>query len=441
MNRRRVSEVDTRRSSDRESNGKVLVGILASMILIMGCDSLLDIEAPSRLPADDVATADNAEVLVAGAIANFECALANYTIASGEIGDELELRSRTLGGRPGYDRRDYDASNPYYSELPCRAEDVDTYNDNIGVYTPIQTALRSADDALEILTEFSEQEVPNKTELMARAAAYSGYSHLLLGEGFCAAAIDLGPKLTREEVFELAEEKFGRAIENAAEAGDVNIVNMARVGRARAKVNLGRYEDARSDAEQVPAGFVMSAAYSGTAERTENRVYTENLRDLRNSVGPMYHDVTFEGEPDPRVPVFNTGQVSGAIRDTVWGQNLYPAAGSPIPIATWEEAQLIIAEALLRQGDLPGFEAVINTLHENAGLPDYTASDAAEAMDHLIQERRRELFLDGHHLQDLIRFDLPLVPPPGTPYEGGGNYGDMTCMPLPEIEIENNPNI
>lgn len=417
--------------------------LTVAVILLTGCDSLLDIEAPSRLPADEIAEPQNAEVLVEGAVANFECALANYVVASGEIGDELVLRARTRGGRPGYDRRDYDAENPYYSELPCRSEGVSTYNDNIGVYTPIQTARQSADEALAAIDTFESERVANKSQLIAKAAAYSGYSHLLLGEGFCTAAVDLGPRLSRAEVFQLAVEKFNRAVEAANSADNDQVLNMARVGLARAKLNMAQYDAASNDASAVPGGFVMNAQYSGTAERTENRVYTENLRDLTNSVGPMYHNVTYEGEEDPRVPVYNTGQQSGAaVRDTVWGQRLYSNAGSPIPIATWEEAQLIVAEARLRNDNISGFEEIINQLHRNVGLSDqYSASSAEDAMEHLIQERRRELFLDGHHLQDIIRLNLPLIPPPGSTYEGGGTYGDMTCMPLPEVEIANNPNI
>lgn len=420
--------------------GTVLIGLVAP--LLAGCD-LLEIQAPNRLPADEVVRAENAEVLVEGAVSNFECAFANYVIASGEIGDELVLRARTKGGRPGYDRRDYEPESPYYSELPCRGADVFTYNDNIGVYTPVQTARRSADDALEVLQETATDgpDRPQQAELIAKAAAYSGYSHLLLGEGFCSAAIDLGPELSRAEVFERAEGKFSEAIEAGTSAGTGQIVNMAHVGRARARLNLGRYQEARTDAEQVPRGFVINANYSGTAVRTENRVFTENLRDFQNSVGPMYHDLQYEGVEDTRVPVFNTGLVSGSRQDTVWGQELYVSEGSPIPIAKWEEAKLIIAEAKLREGDVAGFVDDINDLHRDAGLPEYSTTDPDEAMDHLIQERRRALFLDGHHLQDLIRFDLPLIPAPGTPYEGGGVYGDMTCMPLPEIEKANNPNI
>jgi hypothetical protein len=62
-------------------------------------------------------------------------------------------------------------------------------------------------------------------------------------------------------------------------------------------------------------------------------------------------------------------------------------------------------------------------------------------MQHIIQERRRELFLEGHRLYDFRRFNLPLTPAPGTLYPKGGEYGTTTCLPLPDIERVNNPNI
>ena len=59
--------------------------------------------------------------------------------------------------------------------------------------------------------------------------------------------------------------------------------------------------------------------------------------------------------------------------------------------------------------------------------------------------RRRELFLEGQHLYDVRRLGLPLFPAEGTPYSTvyskGGNYGTDICMPLPDVERFNNPNI
>lgn len=42
---------------------------------------------------------------------------------------------------------------------------------------------------------------------------------------------------------------------------------------------------------------------------------------------------------------------------------------------------------------------------------------------------------------DMRRYDLPLTPPPGTPYPIGGAYGNQRCAPLPRDEEVNNPNI
>jgi hypothetical protein len=58
---------------------------------------------------------------------------------------------------------------------------------------------------------------------------------------------------------------------------------------------------------------------------------------------------------------------------------------------------------------------------------------------HVIEERRRELFLEGHRFFDIRRLNLPLDPAPGTAYRKGGLYGENRCFPLPDVERFNNP--
>ena len=80
----------------------------------------------------------------------------------------------------------------------------------------------------------------------------------------------------------------------------------------------------------------------------------------------------------------------------------------------------------------------INALRSNAGLPSFSSNDPTVIRDQVIEERRRELFLEGHRLNDVLRLGLPFdtgLDPKGRP------YGDTTCLPLPESEILNNPNI
>jgi hypothetical protein len=71
-------------------------------------------------------------------------------------------------------------------------------------------------------------------------------------------------------------------------------------------------------------------------------------------------------------------------------------------------------------------------------LPLFSSTDPAEIARHVLEERRRELFLDGHRLGDFLRLELR--------FDTGLNhkrqpYGDVTCMPLPLVETANNPNI
>ena len=66
---------------------------------------------------------------------------------------------------------------------------------------------------------------------------------------------------------------------------------------------------------------------------------------------------------------------------------------------------------------------------------------AAAVLAQIVEERRRELWLEGHRLGDLRRYNLPFSPAAGTPYPFGGVYGNQTCFPLPDIERINNPNI
>jgi hypothetical protein len=125
----------------------------------------------------------------------------------------------------------------------------------------------------------------------------------------------------------------------------------------------------------------------------------------------------------------------------MWASPKYPTLSSPVPVATWEEAQLIMAEVALNSGQLQEAVDIINLLHSRVDLPEFQSNNAAEIREQLIYERGAELFLEGQHMQDLERFNLTLVPAPGTPAPHGGFFSDQICFPLPEVEYLNNPNI
>ncbi len=417
------------------------VAALGVLLWAAACDNLLEVDTPSRIPAEELETPANAELLVNGAIGDFECAAGAYIALGGLIGDELVDATQTADRFP-YDRRNVSPADRRYSAFDCAA---------LGVYLPLNRARASADNVLGRLEGWTDAEVPNRQRLIARAAVHAGYSLVLLAEGFCSATISsldasrnivYGPELTPAQTLAQAEERFTRAIGAATAAGDTETLNTARLGRARTRLDLGRYADARADAALIPAGFRRNLTASGAAARRENRVWAQNaLNNEATSLGEAYRRLR-----DPRVPSDSVTRSATDLRIKtsvtgvpLWRQGKYTSAAAPIPLARYEEARLIIAEADARAGALPGAITILNEFRARGNQPAFTGTTQAVVLAEVVEQRRRELFLEGHHLGDLIRFDLPFTPAPGTPYHGGGAYGSSRCLPLPDIERNNNP--
>jgi hypothetical protein len=393
------------------------------------CKDFFQVDSPVRVPAGQLDDPALAPVLVQGAIADFECAFSDYVVLSGLIGDEFY--SSTFNNRlaNNWDRRLRGGAQSDVEGCPVSRPVA-----ALGLWLPLSTARYQADDAFNRLSRWSDTEVPNRGSLLATAAAYAGYTYALIGEGYCEAAFDLGPRLTPAQVLGLAEERFDTAIAMATRASDDDILNLALVGRARVRLDLGRAAEADADALRVAPGFVRYATYSSETPRRENQVFWINQRVHAVTVDPRYRNLTVDGVPDRRVDVMDAGQVGEDGIVPLWLQLKYPSESSPIPIASWEEAQLIVAEA---EGGQSAVDR-INALRANAGLPSFNSTDPVAIMQVVREERRRQLFLDGHRLNDMLRFNLPFDS--GTNLKGQ-SYSSMTCIPLPLIEACNNPNI
>jgi starch-binding outer membrane protein, SusD/RagB family len=405
-----------------------VIGVWAAVLPACSLDDALEVEAPSQVPAEILDAPEHAQLLVNGAIGDFECAFNGYIVNGGMLTDELNDATFTVARWPVH-QRSVSPSDAIYSTASCAG---------IGVYTPVSTARWSADNALSKLEAWSDAEVPDRQSLIATAAAYSGYGHLLLAEGFCTIAIDLSAELTPQEVFTRAEAKFTQAIAAAQAANDSDILNMALVGRARARLNLGRTAEAAADARLVPEGYVRNATASTISDRRRNRVTEENRSGIaRISVDSAFFGLTVGGEPDTRVPVVDGGRFAVDAETRLLVQQKYAEPTTSIPIASWDEAQLIIAEA---EGGTQAV-AAINRLRQKADLPAFAGGSATEITAQVREERRRELFLESHRLGDVRRWNLSLPPAPGTPYPKGSSYGDRQCLPLPDVERLANPNI
>jgi hypothetical protein len=401
---------------------------------------ILDQDAPSRVAATDLDDPTYAQLLVTSAVGDFECAFTQYIVATGLVGDELIDAQLSQAGWD-YDRRTiFPASGPY-SLFACGQTQVPA------LYTPLAVARFDADKILKDLQGWTDAQVPNRQTLIATAAVYAGYSLELLGESMCSAAIDLGPEMTRAQIFAAAEARFTTAITAATAAGNATFLNAALVGRARARLNQNNLPGAGADAALVTdPNFVLNATYSATITRRENMVWSQMYRGFFSAVDPSYRGLTFGGVPDPRVNVVDANTVGTDRATEIWRQTKYTTIGSPIPITRYAEAQLILAEADNAASNTTAAVNIINALHTKAGIPPYAGGTQAEVQAQIIEERRREFFLEGKRFGDLIRYNIAIQPAPGTPYPvKGGSYGPNTglqlCFPLPDVERNNNPNI
>lgn len=408
----------------------LLAGLLAVGAAACDVDSLLEVDAPSQMPADRLENPRNAALLVNGAVADFECAYGAFVVVMGVMSDELV--DAQLGAAAWfYDRRDA-GLNPGSAYGTSGCESAQTP----GVYRPLSTARWSADNALSYLEGWTDAEVTNRGALAARAALYAGFSYNLLGMAMCSAAIDGGPEVTSTALLQSAEARFSTALQLASSAGLTDVATAARAGRARVRLYLGDQTGARSDAEQVPLSFVFNATASQDNTRRYNRVFHSNILTRNYGVEAQSRGITTGGVEDPRTRTVSAG-TNANDGTPLWNQQKYTDYATALPVVTGGEMALIRAEI---QG---GQEAVnlINTLRDRHGLPHFQGGTEAEIRQALVEERRRELWLQGHRQYDIARFNVPLVPAPGTPYPKGGTYGSTTCLPLPDVERFNNPNI
>ncbi|HEX8943646.1 MAG TPA: RagB/SusD family nutrient uptake outer membrane protein [Gemmatimonadaceae bacterium] len=428
-----------------QSRRRLMFAAVVSFPMIAGiaCRDLTSLQQsnPGSLSAASTYVPANAQVLVNGAIGDFECAFSRYVVGSGLFTDELSDAIASTANFD-FDRRSFTSSGPYGTQQ-CTS-----VNQQPAIYTTLSTARGSNDTVLAKLHDWTDDQMPagvSRVKLIGQAAAYAGYSLTLLGEGMCSAAINVGPELTPAQILAEAKTRFDTAVTAATTANDATTLNFALLGRARTLLDLGQPAAAATDAAKIPPGFVVNMSTDAVNTRRENWVFASINNGNWSTVDLSFRGLTINGAPDPRVAVTNTNKAGTAQGTVIWTADKYPALDTPMPIARYAEAQLIIADAKLAANDVPGAVSAINAARAtHAGLPAYdaTGQTAAQVLTQLVEERRRELFLEGHRLGDLRRYKLPMLPLAGTAYAiGGGVYDQQSCFPLPDVERINNPNI
>jgi hypothetical protein len=367
--------------------------------------------------------------MVSSALGEFECAYGQYVATTGILSGEYIVSGFSVGSNVWGWRGDAEIRG---TPGECNAG---TGVGGYGYYTPLQRARFLAEDGAKRITAFPDAQVANKNLLLAQLAAYEGYSLALLGEGFCNMALDGGSLMTKAQVWSQAEARFTAAIGFAQAAANADILNMSYVGRARVRLDQGNGAGAAADAALVPAGYVHNATYSNTIPRRYNKVFNNTVTALDLAVAAGYRGLTIgTGAADSRVVATDAGRNGNDGVTRQWNQGKFTSNAASIPIASYREAQLIIAEV---QGGQAAIDAM-NRVRAATGLANLTAAETADIPAQVIEERRRTLFSEGQRYNDMFRFNIPF--PTGTNHKGQA-YGSVTCVPIPDIERLNNPNL
>src|SRR3982074_2125934 len=173
---------------------RIALALSALAVLASACSEITSLkqENPGLLSVETLYVPTNAPLLVNGAISDFECAYARYVVGSGIFTDELTVAISQTGNF------DYDArrlnTNGAYGTNNCGSP-APSSSQQPGIYTPLSVARATADTAAVYLEGWTDAQVANRSKLIGQAYTYAGYSLILLGEGMCSAALNLGPEI------------------------------------------------------------------------------------------------------------------------------------------------------------------------------------------------------------------------------------------------------
>ena len=415
---------------------RLILAFAAITIATAGCNDALSVRNPGAIQEGQLADPALVQLIVNGAIGEFQYAYGQYAQWSGVLSDE------TFTDHTNVDVRDFSEHN---------FGDLNSINST--TYEYIQRARQSADDATGRLKSLLGTAATSDLNV-ARALAYGGYSYVLLGEGFCESPVNLSAPLPSDSLLRRAIARFDEAItvatagrQGANVAAAQDLIYMSQVGAARAALKLGDAALARSYASQVPATYEKLAYYSSNTVR-ENNALNALTHASGASLG-MY--ARFLGLNDPRVPQpasTQLGLTGGSIYTpltpymyTGWvatGQAPRVDVNYDIKFATGLEAQYVMAET---DGPTP---ATLNFVNQRraVGGQGAVALTGAALMTELADQRARDFYLTGQRLGDLRRYAKAGndMFPTGLYPLFNDSYGALKCMIVPLSEKAGNPN-
>lgn len=418
--------------------GRAAITLAASAFALAGCRDALRVNNPQYIDEGQLNNPQLITVLLNTSIGAVQTNYSEFAWFSAIITDEA-----------------LNATNDYRSgELSQRI--VELAQGNVGPYPLLQFTRATADSAAGRLRTLVPHPVGDLR--LARALAYAGYSYVFLAEFTCTAPINGGPLVSDDSLEHIALSRFKEAITDAtaADTGATKLVadsilNLARVGAARASLNIGDKAGAAAFAGLVPPTFVIWVDYitSGNTALQNTLWARVNGQNKQLGVHPLMQHLN-----DPRVryvtkPVLGHNQLtflnipySPRTFSTFSYTDSTPIqSNSSIALASGLEARYILAEAT---GPTATTLALVNEWRAFGTEPTVSLSGDS-LMAELREQKRRDFFLGARRLGDLRRYKAQGIgdffPSGPHPTSQWGLYGSATCYIITQDEVNSNPNV
>jgi hypothetical protein len=416
--------------------------LVACGSVLASCSDLTNIERTGVVQPAAQNNVTGAVAMYAGATQKFVTTTQNSILFSGLFADELI---------------DASGASQVFGHLDARRPQNST-NQTGQLLTEFSNALV----ALRFAAGQLEQYAPTPGARRGQMYSYEGYLETYLADQFCSGIpfstidfngnVEYGTGTSTAETYGRAIAHFDSAI--AVSTDSARVLNLARVGKGRALVNLGRYAEAATATAAVPTSFVYNLDINAAVVAQQNALYTTTTLQKRVAV-PTGSDgingINWAAAADPRVRVAPNGKGFDGVID-VYSYVPFSSTGAPIRIASGIEARLVEAEAALQANNNDaattgtGWLGILNTLRATAitpGLAPLADPGSYQARVNLLfRERAFWLYLTSTRMADLRRLvrqygrTQETVFPTGT-YRDGQPWGSEVNLTPPLLERPN----
>ncbi len=458
----------------------------AAVVALAGCKGLLDVSNPGAVDAGQLTQPAYLNLMTDGVRGEFQQMMHWDGVYAATFSGEV-TNHHVYYEEGDISRRDILSGTLYGIPVTTNG----TYT--LAVYNAIHRTRWLADSVAARVKSMLGDSAKRDLRL-AKVLMYAGFSYAYLGEQLCSSPINVSKMYTSDEILAMAPSRFDEAITvataakawaaaytpdaywsaamlTAYQAGADTVIQASRIGAARAYLDLNNKAQAITYAGQVTSlfvsdklpGFILWSYYMDTSAYDNQWWYRIALAAGSGNRTASLIGTPYDGVVDPRIPQQKLNVMDGynstvkpipgvnvpkstpafsTYDGTVLGAEV--AKNSYLRIASSIEARYILAEAQGKSG--PGNIDFLNARRALAGMAPVDASISdTDYRNAVIEQRTRDLYLDGHRLGDIRRYkkyyNLDFYLHGKFPTSTTLQYGTLECFPLPQAEVQGYSNL